>query len=381
MRDFFDSEFNISVFTASGVEKALKSELKRLGYGEIPVVNGEATLKGNAFDAARLNLNLRTADRVYILLASFKAESFEELFDGVYKIEWQEILPKDALFVVDGRCVKSKLFAISTCQSIVKKAVAKKLGEKYGVSVLPENGAEYGIIFRLFKDQAEILLNTSGVGLHKRGYRDKVWIAPIKETLASALVLYSDFYWEKPFIDPFCGSGTIAIEAAKIALNIPGSDGRNFAFEKWDGFNEKYLRDAKLEAKDKECRDRKIEIFGFDIDPKAISLSKRHAERAGLFDKIKFSTRSVSALKSELSYGTVVTNPPYGERVIDKKSAEHCAKEFGTAMKSLDGWSSFVITSDKGFEKKFGRRADRIRKLYNSEKECNFYYFYGKKEK
>lgn len=381
MNGFFDTELNISLSCASGIEKALKSELLRLGYGEVPIVNGEAEIKGNGGDIARLNLFLRTCDRVFITLAKFKAETFEELFDGVYSIEWQNILPKDALFVVDGKCVKSKLFAISACQSLIKKAIAKKLGEVYGLKTLPENGAEYGIVFKIFKDEAEILLNTSGAGLHKRGYRDLVGIAPIKETLAAALVLYSNYYYERPFIDPFCGSGTIAIEAAKIALNIAGSDKRFFSFENWTDFDKNYLIRAKEEAKDNEKRDRKIEIFGSDIDKKAIKLATHHAERAGLKDRIRFSVCPVAELKSELVGGTIVTNPPYGERVYDKKEAENCYKEFGSAFKKLDSWSAFTITSDKSFERYFGKRADKIRKLYNSNKECNFYYFYGKKEK
>lgn len=381
MNGFFDSELNISLSVASGVERALKSELIRLGYGEVPIVNGEAEIKGSGKDVAKLNLFLRTCDRVFIILAKFKAESFEELFDGAYNIGWQNFLPKDALFAVDGKCVKSKLFAVSACQSLIKKAIAKKLGEVYGVSTLPESGERYDIVFKLFKDEATILLNTSGAGLHKRGYRDLVGIAPIKETLAAALVLYSDYYFDRPFIDPFCGSGTIAIEAAKIALNVAGSDGRSFAFEKWAAFDKKYLIAAKEEAKDNEKRDRKIEIFGSDIDGKAIKLATRHAERAGLKDKIKFAVRPVSELKSEFSRGTIVTNPPYGERVYDKKEAESCYKDFGAAYKNLDGWSAFTITSDKNFERYFGKRADKIRKLYNSNKECNFYYFYGKKEK
>ncbi len=381
MQDFFDSKLNICIFTASGVEKALKSELYRLGYGDVPVINGEAKIVGNLKDVAKLNLNLRTADRIYVLLNEFTCQTFDELFDGVHKIDWGDILPKNALFSVDGKCVKSTLYATSACQSIVKKAVAKKLSKAYNIQILPEDGCEYQIFFKIFKDNAQILLNTSGDGLHKRGYRDLVGIAPIKETLASALVLYSDFYWQNPFIDPFCGSGTIAIEATKIALNIAGSKGRTFAFESWENFDKRIIKLLREESVAEEKLDRKVEIFASDIDKKAIALATHHAEKAGLKKYIKFNVAPVKDLKSELKYGTVVTNPPYGERVYDKRQAEQCYKDFGAVFEKLTDWSAFTITSDKNFERFFGKRADRIRKLYNSNKECNFYYFYGKKEK
>lgn len=378
----FYGELKLAVTCASGLEKTLKSEIKRLGYGEPPADNGTLVLDGkDALAAARLNLNLRTADRVYVVLAEFKAESFDELFDGVSAIRAEDFIPENGAVTVNGKCVKSKLFSISDCQKIIKKAIASRLCKKYGVKRLSEDGAEYGIEFSLYKDNARIMLNTSGAGLHKRGYRDMVGIAPIRETLAAGLVLMSDFYKDRAFADPFCGSGTIAIEAAKIALNIAGGAGRSFAFEEWKGFDGKYLKLAKEEAKDKETRNADVKIFASDIDFKAIKLARRHAERAGVADKIEFDVSDVAKFKPFGEYGTIVTNPPYGERVYDKEEAESCYKKLSASLKGADGWSLFLITAAKNFERAFGRKADREKKLFNSNKECRFYYYYGNRPK
>lgn len=378
MNLFDNKSLDIVVTCASGVEKVLKSEIKRLLGVDAPAVNGEINLKGDGYALAKLNLNLRTADRVFVKLAEFNVQSFDDLFNGVNAIAWGEIIPKTARVIVNGKCVKSKIFAISACQSIVKKSIVDKMTK--GVGVFPETGETYEVQFRIFKDVCEILLNTSGDGLHKRGYRDMVGIAPIKETLASALVLLSDFYYERPFLDPFCGSGTIAIEATKIALNIAGSKGRKFAFMDWKNFNPDFYKKALEEALDNEKLDRKIQIYGSDIDKKAIALSKRHLDRAGLSGKVDFKTLDVKDIKTQFRGGTIVTNPPYGERVYDKREAEECYRNFGKAFKDFENWSAFIITPHKGFEKNFGKRADRIRKLYNSNVECNYYFYYGKKE-
>lgn len=375
----FPDKLNITVTCASGVEKVLKSELVRLGYQDCPAINGAVTFFGTPLDVARCNLNLRTADRVYIKLAEFAVDSFDDLFDGVSELRWEDFLTKNARITVNGKCVKSKLYAISACQSIIKKSISDRLCKRFGLNRLSEDGAEYAVEFSVFKDVATLYLNTSGVGLHKRGYRDMVGIAPIKETLASALILLSDFYKERPFADPFCGSGTIAIEAAKIALNIAGGKGRRFAFNDWTNFDRELFLAASEEAEDKEDRNAKVEIFGSDIDSKAIKLSKRHAQRAGLEDKIRFSVCDVKNFSSELKNGTIVTNPPYGERVYDVREAEACYKSLGNAFKGLDGWSAFIITSAKSFERHFGKKADRDRKLYNSNRECRYYYYYGKR--
>ncbi len=371
----FRDNFDITLTCASGVEKVLKSELKRLGYEDVPALNGALTFSGNMLDVARCNLFLRTADRVYIKLKDFYAYTFDELFDGVKQTRWEDYLPCNAKIVVNGKCVKSKLFAISACQSIIKKAIVDRLAAKYKQN-LYENGAEYGVEFSIFKDKVSLFLNTSGAGLHKRGYRDLVGIAPIKETLASALILLSDFYYKNPFMDPFCGSGTVAIEACRIAMNIAGGKNRRFAFNDWENFDKKYYVLALEEALDKENRNLKLEFFASDIDPKAVKLAKRHAERAGVLDKINFNVCDVKHVKNILSNGTIVTNPPYGERVFDKQQAKECNISLGNLYKSLDNWSCFVITSANSFAKDFGKKPDRERKLYNSNRECKFYYYY-----
>lgn len=377
----FPEQLNITLTCASGVEKVLKSELVRLGYSDTPAINGALTLKGTKEDLARCNLNLRTADRVYIKVAEFPADNFDALFDGVSNVRWGDYITSDGAIRVNGKCVKSKLFAISACQSIVKKAIVNNLLKCYKVNRLNENGAIYDVEFWIFKDVVTLLINTSGAGLHKRGYRDLVGIAPIKETLASALLLFSDFYKERPFADPFCGSGTLAIEGARIAMNIAGGMGRRFAFNEWKNFDNKIFERVIEEAKDKEQRNVHLNFFASDIDPKAVKLAKHHAERAGVLDKIKFKVADVKDFRCDLKNGTIVTNPPYGERVYDKRQADECYKSLGTVTSMLDGWSTFVITSAPDFEKKFGKKADRERKLYNSNKECRFYYYYGKRSK
>ncbi len=372
----FPDKFNITLTVASGVESVLKKELIRLGYPSAPAVNGAITFEGDAEAVARCNVNLRTADRVYIKLAEFCALSFDELFEGVKSIAWERYVDLHGKILVNGKCVKSTLFSVGDCQKIIKKAIVVKLGEKHSISRLPEDGYDYRVEFSVFKDNVSILLNTSGEGLHKRGYRDLVGIAPIKETLASAMVLMSDYYYQKPFADPFCGSGTIAIETARVALNIAGGIGRKFDFMLWKGFDKYAYNNAFNEAKDKEIKDRKVEIFASDIDKKAIMLAKRHAERAGVLDKINFSVCDVKYFSSKLKNGTIVTNPPYGERVYDKKEAEECYKSLRKAFDCLDNWSLFLITSERKFEKIFGKKCDRDRKLYNSNRECRLYHYY-----
>ncbi len=379
--DFPDS-FEMCVTCASGVEKVTKSQLNRLGVTDVPVVNGVATFWGNQGLIAECNINLRTADRVYIKLGSFIACDFDSIFDGIKNIPFEQFIPYGSKIIVNGKCVKSKIFAISACQSIVKKAIIERLKEKYSANSFDEYGSEYEIDFSLFKDEMTVLLNTSGAGLHKRGYRDLVGIAPIKETLASSLILLSDAYYKNPFADPFCGSGTLAIEGARIALNIASGRDRKFAFNGWENFDDKFYAEAITKARDNEKLDRKLEFFASDIDPKAVKLASHHAQKAGVKKYINFKVADVKDFKNSLSFGTIVTNPPYGERVYDKREAESCYKSLGKVMEGLDRWSAFVITSHKGFERYMGKRADRIRKLYNSNKECGFYYYYAdKKEK
>ena len=381
MTDFFDNRsLGITVTCAAGVEKVTKSELKRLFGKDLPANRGAISFRGAAEDVVSCNMRLRTADRVYINVAKFSAPDFDSLYDGVKAVGWQRILPSDARITVNGKCYKSRLFAVSACQSIIKKAIADKLCSAYKLNALPETGGEYSFEFRIESDVCDILLDTSGTGLHKRGYRDMVGIAPIKETLAAALVLLSDFYFDRPFADPFCGSGTIAIEAAMIALNIAPGINRKFAFDGWKEFDKRIKERVFEQAKGSETLDRRLEFFASDIDKKAIKLAERHAARAGLENRIKFKVSDVADFSSELPRGTIVTNPPYGERVYDKESAKECYKSLRKAFDSLDNWSLFVITAADFFVKQFGLKPDRNRKLFNSNRECRYYYYYGKGE-
>ena len=371
----FPDKLNITLTCASGLEKTLKSELKRLGIDESPVENGATTISASALDVARFNLNLRTADRVYVNLKEFTAITFDQLFEGVRSIEWERYIPQDGRITVNGKSVKSQLYALSACQSIIKKAIAVRLTEKYSIRSLSESGSEYGVVFWVFKDKVSILLNTSGQGLHKRGYRDLVGIAPIKETLASGLLLLSDFYYKNPFADPFCGSGTIAIEGARIAQNIAPGINRRFAFNEWKNFDQQLYYRCFEQAKDNEKRNTDVKIFASDIDPKAVKLAKHHAQKAGVGDVIDFKVSDVKNFTCDLSGGTIVCNPPYGIRVYDRDEAEACYKSLRKVYDKLDNWSLYVITSAKNFEKQFGKKADRTRKLYNSNEECKYYYY------
>lgn len=372
----FDNN-KILITCAGGLEKAVKSELFRLGFGDVPADNCSFTVNGGISDVVYLAVNLRAADRVFIQLAEFSANTFDEIFDGTHDIPFESFLPEDAKIIVDGRCGKSDVFAVSATQSVVKKAIVKRLSEKYGLIRLPETGSEYKIEFRLFKNKCKILLNAVGAGLHKRGYRDKVWIAPIKETLAAALILYSDYYRKNLFCDPFCGSGTLAIEAAMIAKNIAPGINRAFDFLKWKGFDKKVYSQVIEKAKESEFKENPNKIFASDIDAKAVKLAERHARNAGVLDLIDFNVKDVADVKL-YGKGTIVSNPPYGERVIGRDAAHLCYKSLGKILPKT--WSAFIITSDFSFEKFFGKKADRKRKLYNSEKECNLYYYYGKGE-
>ncbi|MBE5756763.1 MAG: class I SAM-dependent RNA methyltransferase [Clostridiales bacterium] len=373
------NDYKIKITSASGVEGVVKRELTHLGYPLAPSINGTLTLDGNDSDVAKLNMFLRTADRVYIEIASFKAENFDELFEGVYNINWEYYLPKDARIYVNGKSQKSKIFALSASQKIIKKAILKRLSKAYKTEWFSENGYEIKVEFNIYEDIVSIMLNTSGQGLHKRGYRDMVGIAPIKETLASAMILLSDYYYKRPLVDPFCGSGTIVLESAKIALNIASGIDRDFDFNHFQFFDKTVFNKVVEEARDLEERDREISITGYDIDKKAIELSKYHAKKLGLENKVHFEVKDVKDFTSSESRGVIITNPPYGERVLEKEEALSLYKTLGGIYKKLDNWSLFLITSADGFERAFNKKADKNRKLYNSNKQCRFYQYFSKR--
>ncbi|HKL94418.1 MAG TPA: class I SAM-dependent RNA methyltransferase [Clostridia bacterium] len=371
---YFDGKLNISVASASGIEAVTKNELVGLGYAPGGANNGRITFSGSFLDVARCNMFLRTAGRVRINIAEFSATTFDELFEGNSNVRWEEILPQDAKIIVTAKSYKSALFSMSAIQSITKKAIVERMKKKFSINVLEESGATYSFEVSIVNDIATISLDTSGVGLHKRGYRTMVGEAPLRETTAAAMLLLSFWKWDKPLIDPFTGSGTIPIEAALIATNSAPGLNRHFAFEEFP--NAPKLT-AKDEAQQLIISDRKLRISGFDIDPKAIKLANLHAENAGVKDLIHFQTADMRTVSSRFSYGVIVSNPPYGERLMKGAELFELYKDFGKMFSSLDDWSAFVITSCLSFEKHFGKRADKWRTLYNSELECRFYSFYG----
>lgn len=372
----FDGELKISVSSASGIEAITKRELKSLGYGDIPSYNGRMNFIGKMLDIARCNMFLRTANRVRIILAEFKAETFDELFDKVYALDFKEILPYDAIVAVEAKSVKSKLFAMSAIQSVVKKAIVKKMTGYYGTQTMPESGERYSFELSLVEDNATLSLDTSGDGLHKRGYRQKVWIAPMRETMAAAIILNSFYRADRVLIDPFCGSGTIPIEAALIATNTAPGLNRSFAFEKFHNAPDVLSR-VRQEAEDKAVRDIALRIYGYDIDARAIKLSYEHAERAGVKNLVHFEKRDMRNVTSRYAHGIIITNPPYGERLSGGEELKNLYRDFGKMFRSLDEWSAYVVGTTSAFEKYFGQKADKKRKLYNSEIECILFQFFG----
>ncbi len=321
---------------------------------------------------------LRTADRVYITLGEFTAISFDELFEGVRSCPFEDFMPKDACVLVDGKCVKSQLFAVTASQKIVKKAIMTRLANYYKTQTLPETGEIFRVEFSIFKDRVLIMLNTSGVGLHKRGYRDYVAVAPLRENTASAMLMFSDFGFREELVDPFCGSGTIILEGARIALGIAPGILRDFDYRHWSKFDANVYAKVYQEAKDKERLDKPLNFHGYDINPKAIALANRHAQNAGLSDKVHFEVADVKDFYSKNRNGTIVTNPPYGDRILTPKEAGELYKTLGKVFRKLDNWSLYAITPSESFERDFGSRADKNRKLYNSGKQCRFYEYFRK---
>lgn len=375
----FSGDFRVAVTSASGIEAVTKRELVRLGIPDAPAENGLIVFDGSLKDAVRSNLFLRTADRVYLVLREFEARDFNALFDGVSEVVWEDMFPRDAKINVQAKSENSALFALSTIQSIVKKAICVRLMKKYRVMSLTEDGVPMRVKITVLNDKVTVLLDTSGEPLHKRGYRDLVGEAPLKETLAAALILLSVWNPDRALIDPFCGSGTIPVEAARIGLNIASGRDRAFAFEEWAFFPKDIIKEARQECLDTQTLDRKLRISGFDIDENAVGLARRHAERAGVADSVHLQTCDMREVKSRYRYGVAVTNPPYGERLLNEREALNLYKDFGKWFKSLQDWSLYAITSLDGFERAFGEKADKNRKLYNGKLKCRFYQYLGKK--
>lgn len=375
MDSIFDGKLNIEVAVASGIEAVVKRELLRLGYEPSGANLGRIEFEGTFEDVLRANVFLRSANRVRIELSKFKAQTFDELFDGIFAMRWQDVLTKDAKIVVDAKSVKSKLFALSAVQSIVKKAIISKLSTVYNCS-FNESGAAYCIEAAIVDDVVTVTLDTSGEGLHKRGYRTYLGDAPIRETLAAAMIQLSVWNPDRPLIDPFCGSGTIPVEASLIGLDIAPGMNRNFACEQFANAP-KVREKVQEEALQRIKRDRQLHISGFDINKDAIKLAFKHAERAGVKDNIHFQVQDMRDLSSKYAHGVIITNPPYGERLMKEDELKALYRDFGKVTAKLDEWCVYAITSYRAFEKYFGRRADKVRKLYNSELECNFYQYFA----
>ena len=361
--------------TLFGLEGLCADEVRRLGLPEVRAENGRVLCAGSAADLPRLDLNLRTGERVLLVLGTFPARTFDELFEGVRALPWERFIPREGQFPVKGHSLNSQLHSVPACQAIVKKAVAARLGEKYGLSTLPETGALYQVQFSLMKDTAALMLDTTGPGLHKRGYRAQGVAAPLRETLAAAMVLLSRYRGRDPFCDPFCGSGTVAIEAALIAKNRAPGLNRTFSAQKWSWLPSRLWVDAAGEAMDREF-DGPYEIWGGDLDPAAVELARHNAALAEVDDLISFEVADARTFHFGGLRGRVVTNPPYGERLLEQREAEELYRAFGRAWaKFPDSWQLFLLSSHPDFERAFGRRADKKRKLYNGMIKCDLFMY------
>lgn len=364
--------------TNMGLEAVTKRELLDLGYQDLEVSDGKIKISCQLKDIAILNLRLRTAERVLLLIDSFRAETFEELFDKVFEIRWWDYIAEDDQFIIQGRSRKSKLFSISDCQRITEKAIIEKLKMKYKVSWFEKSGPRVKIEVSLLNDIAEITMDTSGDGLHKRGYREVNYKAPLSETIAASLVKLT--FWNKDRIlaDPFCGSGTIPIEAAMIEKNIAPGLMRDFDFVKFKFFDEDIYKEEKKKCYSEINYDEKLEILASDVSHKAIQIAKANAEILGLDEDISFFQKDIRDLDLPDDYGVIITNPPYGER-IGKEDVDELNKELGELARSLKTWSYYIITANENFEKNFGKKADRNRKLYNGILKTYYYQYYGPK--
>ena len=367
--------FTYAIPCLFGLEGLVGDEVRRLGLEDVQVENGRVLCRGTGADLPRLNINLRCAERVLILLGSFPARSFEALFQLASAVPWEDLIPQNGRFPVKGHALDSQLHSVPDCQKIVNKAAAERLGRAYGLERLPETGAKYQIQFAIRKDQCAVYLDTSGAGLHKRGYRAVGVEAPLRETLAAAMVILSRFRGKDPFRDPFCGSGTIVIEAALIAKNrAPGLE-RSFAAQRWAWLPSSLWMEEGDRAMDLEY-DGDYDIEGSDIDPQAVALARENAEKAGVEDLVSFRVADATRFAPSEPAGRVVTNPPYGERIMEKREAEGLYAAFGKAWrKAPAGWSLYLLSSHTEFERTFGKRADKKRKLYNGPLKCDLFQY------
>ena len=364
-----------------GLEAVLKKEILDLGYEISQVEDGKVTFLGDAEAICRANIFLRTTERILLKVGSFKAVTFEELFQGTKALPWEEYIPQDGRFwVKKANSIKSKLFSPSDIQSIMKKAMVERMKQGHGVSVIPEIGADYPVRVSLYKDIVTVALDTTGESLHKRGYRKLTSKAPIEETLAAALIMLTPWNKDRILVDPFCGSGTFPIEAAMMAANMAPGMNRSFLSEDWKQIiPRKCWYEAMDEAQEMVDDTVSVDIQGYDLDPEVIKAARANAELAGVAHMIHFQQRPVAELSHPKKYGFLITNPPYGERIEDKKNLPALYTQIGERFKALDSWSAFIITSYEDVEKYMGRKADKNRKIYNGMMKTYFYQFLGPK--
>ena len=358
-----------------GLEGPIADELKRLSIPDVAAENGRVYFGGSDAELARANICLRIGERVLIEVGSFEARSFDALFEGTKALPWESLIPADGAFPVKGYSLNSQLFSVSDCQKIIKKAVVERLKSKYRIDWFPETGALYQIQFSIMKDRVSLCIDTSGDGLHKRGYRPAHNAAPLKETMAAAMVTLSRYRGRDDFCDPFCGSGTIPIEAALIAKNrAPGLD-RGFTAQSWKSIPRRIWEDEREAARAREYHG-DYRIVGSDLDPKAVAIAEENARRAGVDDVVRFEVADAMRFDRKTERGVIVTNPPYGERIMEKQEAETLYRGFGRAFSECPNWQLYLLSSHTEFERCFGRQADKKRKLYNGMIKCDLYMYF-----
>lgn len=369
-------DYKFSVPCLLGLEGPISDELKRLGLNNVANDNGKVSFTGDGMALATANIGLRTGERILMEVGSFKAVTFDELFEKTKALPWADFIPSDGRFPVSkGFSRDSKLFSVSDCQAIIKKAVVESMKRTYRTDWFKETGALYSIRFSIMKDIVTISIDTSGDGLHKRGYRPAHNAAPLKETMAASMVMLSRYRGRDDFCDPFCGSGTIPIEAALIAKNRAPGLYRSFTAMDWGNFDKKVWQQAREAAKAREFNG-SYNIVGTDIDPKAIALAKENAERAGVADIVRFSVADATKFDRKTERGVIVTNPPYGERIMEKAEAEQLYRLFGEAYRKSENWQLYLLSSHTEFERTFGKTADKKRKLYNGMIKCDLFMYF-----
>ena len=368
----------ITATSTFGMEALVKKEINELGYEITEVKNGRITFKGDLKAAVEANLWLRTAERVLIKMGEFKAENFDQLYEGVKNLNWSDWLPINAEFPVSGKSIDSKLDSVPACQSVTKKAVVDSMKEKYNISWFEEDGAEFPIEVALYKDKAVLTIDTSGTGLHKRGYRKASVAAPLQETISAGMIYLSRWDRDRILIDPFAGSGTIPIEAAMMAKNIAPGLIRDFAAEKWPIFQNGIWETVRKEAEEKINHSADVRlIMGYDNDPDSVSAARYNAKNAGVSDLIHFQEKDFKDFSTGRQYGYIICNPPYGERLSEREEVEELYRQMGEKLLSLETWSYYILSSHSNFEEIFGKNASKRRKLYNGGIECQYYQYYG----